>query len=178
MLANAGPFRDVVPARWERLHAPLSAMSRSAARRYTYGRQNADAGGALSALRLPKDPDVVGQRGAYGARRASKCRANARALLRVGRARRRRRGRFDACADGRQLKCLTVIDEWTRECLAIDVAAGIRTSRVINVLSRLVSLRGAPKYLRSDNGPEFIAKALLTWKLDQRRSRKLTRSAD
>jgi putative transposase len=52
--------------------------------------------------------------------------------------------------------------------LAIDVAAGIRISRVIDVLSRLVSVRGAPKYVRSDNGPEFIAKALLTWKLISR----------
>jgi putative transposase len=50
---------------------------------------------------------------------------------------------FDACADGRQIKCLTVIDEWTRECLAIDVAGGIRAGRVVDVLARLVSLHGA-----------------------------------
>jgi putative transposase len=49
---------------------------------------------------------------------------------------------FDACADGRQLKCLTVVDEWTRECHAIDVAGSIRSGRVIDVLSRLVSLHG------------------------------------
>ena len=59
---------------------------------------------------------------------------------------------FDTCADGRTLKCLTVIDEFTRECLAIDVAGGIRSGRVIEVLTRLVSLHGAPRYLRSDNG--------------------------
>ena len=59
---------------------------------------------------------------------------------------------FDTCADGRTLKCLTVIDEFTRECLAIDVAGGIRSGRVIEVLTRLVSLHGAPQYLRSDNG--------------------------
>lgn len=70
---------------------------------------------------------------------------------------------FDACADGRQVKCLTVIDEWTRECLAIDVGASIRSGRVIDVLSRLVSVRGAPRYLRSDNGPEFVSGAVLTW---------------
>lgn len=70
---------------------------------------------------------------------------------------------FDTCADGRQLKCLTVVDEWTRECLAIDVAGGIRAARVVDVLSRLVSDRGAPRYLRSDNGPEFVSKALLQW---------------
>lgn len=70
---------------------------------------------------------------------------------------------FDACANGQQLKCLTVIDEFTRECLAIDVAGSIRSGRVIEVLSRLVSLHGAPKYLRSDNGPEFVSRAVLRW---------------
>jgi putative transposase len=70
---------------------------------------------------------------------------------------------FDACANGQQLKCLTVIDEYTRECLAIDVAGSIRSSRVIEVLSKLVSVHGAPKYLRSDNGPEFISRAVLRW---------------
>jgi putative transposase len=46
---------------------------------------------------------------------------------------------FDTCADGRTLKCLTVVDEFTRECLATDVAGGIRSGRVIEVLSRLLS---------------------------------------
>jgi putative transposase len=58
---------------------------------------------------------------------------------------------FDRSANGQQLKCLTVIDEFTRECLAIDVAGSIRSGRVIEVLSKLVSVRGAPKVLRSDN---------------------------
>ncbi len=70
---------------------------------------------------------------------------------------------FDACANGQQLKCLTVIDEFTRECLAIDVAGSIRSGRVIEVLSKLVSVRGAPKFLRSDNGPEFVSRAVLQW---------------
>jgi putative transposase len=70
---------------------------------------------------------------------------------------------FDACANGQQLKCLTVIDEYTRECLAIDVAGGIRSARVIEVLSKLVSVHGAPRYLRSDNGPEFVSRAVLRW---------------
>ncbi len=61
------------------------------------------------------------------------------------------------------LKCLTIIDEWTRECLAIDVAGGIRSGRVIEVLTQLVSVHGAPRYLRSDNGPEFVARAILRW---------------
>ncbi len=70
---------------------------------------------------------------------------------------------FDACANGQQLKCLTVIDEFTRECLAIDVAGSLRSGRVIEVLSKLVSVRGAPKFLRSDNGPEFVSRAVLQW---------------
>jgi len=70
---------------------------------------------------------------------------------------------FDTCADGRTLKCLTVIDEFTRECLAIDVASGIRSGRVIEVLTQLVSVHGAPQHLRSDNGPEFVARAILRW---------------
>jgi putative transposase len=72
---------------------------------------------------------------------------------------------FDRSANGQQLKCLTVIDEFTRECLAIDVAGSIRSGRVIEVLSQLVSVRGAPKYLRSDNGPEFVSRAVLQWLL-------------
>jgi putative transposase len=64
---------------------------------------------------------------------------------------------FGTCADGRTLKCLTVIEEFTREWLAIDVAGGIRSGRVIEVLAQLVSVRGAPQFLRSDNGPEFVA---------------------
>jgi putative transposase len=70
---------------------------------------------------------------------------------------------FDACADGKQLKCLTIVDEWTRECLAIDVAGSIRSSRVIEVLARLVSVHGAPAFMRSDNGPEFVSNAILKW---------------
>ena len=70
---------------------------------------------------------------------------------------------FDACANGQQLKCLTVIDECTRECLTIDVAGSIRSGRVIEVLSKLVSTHGVPRYLRSDNGPEFVSRAVLRW---------------
>jgi putative transposase len=70
---------------------------------------------------------------------------------------------FDACANGQQLKCLTVVDEYTRECLAIDVAGSIRSSRVIEVLAKLISVHGAPAYLRSDNGPEFVSRAILRW---------------
>ena len=69
----------------------------------------------------------------------------------------------DACANGQKLKCLTLIDEFTCECLAIDVAGGIRSQRVIELLTRLVSERGAPLFLRSDNGSEFISHAILSW---------------
>ncbi len=70
---------------------------------------------------------------------------------------------FDACANGQKLNCLTVIDEFTRECLAIDVAGSIRSTRVIEVLIRLIRERGAPTFLRSDNGPEFVSHAILGW---------------
>ena len=70
---------------------------------------------------------------------------------------------FDATAAGQQIKCLTIVDEFTRECLAIDVAGSIRSRRVIEVLSRLISTHGAPTYIRSDNGPEFVSRAILQW---------------
>jgi putative transposase len=71
----------------------------------------------------------------------------------------------DACANGQTLKCLTVVDEWTRECLAIEVASSLDAARVITVLERLFAVYGAPQVLRSDNGPEFIARALKVWTL-------------
>jgi putative transposase len=74
---------------------------------------------------------------------------------------------FDRCANGQILKCLTVVDEYTRECLAIDVAGRIRSTRVIDQLARLVTLHGAPRYLRSDNGGEFVSRAILKWLTDR-----------
>lgn len=56
-----------------------------------------------------------------------------------------------------------MVDEYSRDRLAIDVAGSIRSGRVIEILARLVSVHGAPQYLRSDNGPEFVAIALLRW---------------
>ena len=70
---------------------------------------------------------------------------------------------FDRTHDGRPIRMLVIVDEFTRECLAIDVAGGIRSGRVIEVLSKLISVRGAPVYLRSDNGPEFVSRAVLQW---------------
>jgi putative transposase len=69
----------------------------------------------------------------------------------------------DACANGQQLKCLAVVDEWTRECLAITVAGSLRSGKVIETLAKLVSTLGSPRYLRSDNGPEFVSTAVLRW---------------
>lgn len=69
----------------------------------------------------------------------------------------------DACMNGRKLKLLTVVDEFTREALAIEVGTTVASGRVRAVLSRLFHQHGAPQFLRSDNGPEFLAKLLRTW---------------
>lgn len=62
--------------------------------------------------------------------------------------------------DGRAFRMLTVIDEFTRECLAIHVARRIRSDDVIHLLADLFTTRGAPDHIRSDNGPEFTAIAV------------------
>jgi len=69
---------------------------------------------------------------------------------------------------GGKLRMLTVLDEYTRECLTIHVARSISSRQVIQVLEWLFLLRGAPSYLRSDNGPEFVACALQEWLRDRR----------
>ena len=58
---------------------------------------------------------------------------------------------------------LNVLDEFTRECLSIRVARKLRSANVIDVLSELFILRGVPEHIRSDNGPEFVAKAVQDW---------------
>ena len=68
---------------------------------------------------------------------------------------------------GGKLRMLTVLDEYTRECLTIHVARSISSRQVIQQLEWLFLLRGAPDYLRSDNGPEFIAYALQQWLRDR-----------
>ena len=65
--------------------------------------------------------------------------------------------------DGRQLRILVVIDEFTRECLAIEVGRSFTARDVIMTLQYLFAVRGAPEYLRSDNGPEFVAKEVQEW---------------
>jgi len=66
-------------------------------------------------------------------------------------------------SDGRPLRLLTVMDEFTRECLAIDVARRLTSDDVLGRLTQLFCQRGAPGHLRSDNGPEFTAKAVRRW---------------
>jgi putative transposase len=67
---------------------------------------------------------------------------------------------IDALENGQKLKILTVVDEFTRRCHAIEIATSIRAKHVIEVLQGLFAVNGAPEFLRSDNGPEFVAKAL------------------
>jgi len=69
----------------------------------------------------------------------------------------------DACMNGRNLKLLTGVDEFTREALNITVATSLRSRQVKAVLAQLFQEHGAPQFLRSDNGPEFLAKLLRTW---------------
>ncbi|MDQ5852709.1 MAG: integrase core domain-containing protein, partial [Chloroflexota bacterium] len=68
-----------------------------------------------------------------------------------------------ALAYGRPLRILTVMDEFTREGLAVDVALSTSAERVIGVLRALVAQHGAPGHLRSDNGAEFVARAVQLW---------------
>ncbi len=72
---------------------------------------------------------------------------------------------FVACRteDGRAVRMLNVIDEYTRECLAIRAARRIRSDDVIHTLTELFVLDGAPEHIRSDNGPEFTAKVVRGW---------------
>ena len=69
----------------------------------------------------------------------------------------------DRTHDGRKYRMLNVIDEFTHECLAIRVARKLKAIDVIDVLSDLFILRGIPGHIRSDNGPEFVAKAVQEW---------------
>lgn len=69
----------------------------------------------------------------------------------------------DRTSDGRKIRMLTVIDEFTRECLAIEVKRRLNSQGVLAVLARLFVSRGVPDHIRSDNGPEFAAKAVRKW---------------
>jgi hypothetical protein len=69
----------------------------------------------------------------------------------------------DRTEDGRQLKLLVVIDEFTRECLAAEVGRTFTSREVILTLQYVFAVRGAPQHIRSDNGPEFVAEAVRKW---------------
>jgi transposase InsO family protein len=70
---------------------------------------------------------------------------------------------FDRTTSGTTLKCLSIVDEYTRECLALKVGRSIRSEDVIDTLAELFAMRGVPRCVRSDNGPEFVAQAIGRW---------------
>jgi len=70
---------------------------------------------------------------------------------------------FDQTHDHRRLKCMTVVDEFTRQCFDIPVSRSITAQDVIRILDRLFQQHGRPVCLRSDNGPEMVAKAVQKW---------------
>ena len=67
---------------------------------------------------------------------------------------------FDRTANGRAIKWLSIVDEYTRECVALEVNRGLTSDDVLDVLRDLFVIRGVPSHIRSDNGPEFIAPAI------------------
>jgi len=70
---------------------------------------------------------------------------------------------MDRTQNGKVIRMLTIIDEYTRECLAIEVNRKLNSQNVMDILSQLFIEHGTPQYIRSDNGPEFIAKRLRWW---------------
>jgi putative transposase len=70
---------------------------------------------------------------------------------------------FDHTLNGSTLKWLSIVDEYTRECLALKCDRGITSEDVIDTLAELLAMRGVPEHIRSDNGPEFLAKAIQRW---------------
>ena len=70
---------------------------------------------------------------------------------------------FDRTHNGRALKILTVVDEYSRECLGIEVARRLTSRDVVRVLARLMLRYGVPVHIRSDNGPEFVSLAVRKW---------------
>jgi putative transposase len=69
----------------------------------------------------------------------------------------------DTLASGRKFRNLNIVDDYTRECVAIEVDTSLGGARVVRVLERLAYLRGLPKVIVTDNGPEFIGRALDAW---------------
>ena len=73
----------------------------------------------------------------------------------------------DGLAEGRRLRVLTLVDDYSRECLAIEVGTSLPGDRVVQVLEQVSSLRGTPETIVVDNGPEFAGKALDAWAYQQ-----------
>jgi putative transposase len=69
----------------------------------------------------------------------------------------------DQLADGRRFRCLTLVDDFTRQCLAIHVDTSIGGAAVADLLASLVAQRGQPAIITTDNGPELICRALHRW---------------
>ncbi|PJK12775.1 IS3 family transposase, partial [Lysobacteraceae bacterium NML120232] len=69
----------------------------------------------------------------------------------------------DALANGRRLKCLTVVDDFTRECVQVATDHGISSAYVVRLLDEAARARGYPVAVRTDNGPEFTSRAFLAW---------------
>jgi putative transposase len=74
----------------------------------------------------------------------------------------------DALASARHVRILTVVDVFTRECLALETDTSMGSLRVLRVLDRIIAERGSPQRIRSDNGPEFTSRAYLAWSLERR----------
>lgn len=74
---------------------------------------------------------------------------------------------FDATTDGRAIKVLTLVDEFTRECHATEVSRRLDSRAVLGAFERAIASHGTPEYIRSDNGPEFIAGHLKQWMAGQ-----------
>jgi putative transposase len=70
---------------------------------------------------------------------------------------------FDRTAEGRVVKCLTIVDDATHEAVAIEVERAISGHGVVRVMERLALSRGLPQIIRTDNGKEFCGKAMLEW---------------
>ena len=69
----------------------------------------------------------------------------------------------DRTYDGKAFRTLNILNEYTRECLSIRVERKLNSENVIDVLTELFIIRGFPEYIRSDNGPEFVAKSVRNW---------------
>ncbi len=72
----------------------------------------------------------------------------------------------DGLATGRMVRILSVVDAYTRECLALEADTSLGSGRVTRVLERLIAERGRPESVRSDNGPEFTSRRMLAWAED------------